>query len=176
MKFKFNEVAFALGKTILILILLEVFNTAFLPAIGLMNLKLAFSVLIVLFMAFKLETPFLPFLILVVQYIHSIFSIEGWAAGTLVGIIISVSVRYIRDLLNFGTAISTIIVVQIFQVVWFALIAFILSLKMATFGHFFHIFAKSLPETFILSILSPVFFAVFDRLWKVDKAQSGVIV
>ena len=115
MKYNASEIAIGLLKTLLLLIFVEMFTSAVLPAMGINDFKPAFNVLIVLFIAFKLETPFLPFLILVIQYIHSAFSIEGWGAGTFTGILVSISVRYVRDMLNFTSAISTIVVVQIFQ-------------------------------------------------------------
>jgi hypothetical protein len=176
MRYSPKDLMLGVLKTSLLLIVLEIFSTAFLPAIGLNNIKLAFSVLIVLFMAFKLETPFLAILILVIQYVHSIFSIEGWAIGTLVGIIISLSVKYLRDLLQFSTAVSTIIVVQIFQIAWFAMVAFLLSIKLGDFSSFFSIFWQFVPESILLSLLSPFFFTLLDRFWRVKDNGSGVAI
>ncbi len=177
---KYSPIDILLGtlKTCLLLIFLEIFTTAFLPSIGIDNFKPAFSVLIVLFLAFKFEHPFLPFLILITQYVHAIFSIEGWAIGTLAGVLISLSLRYLKDLLDFSTAISTIIVVQIFQLVWFVVISVMLSIKLGTFASFFSIFWKYVPESFVLSILSPLFFILLNKFWKVgsDNSASGVSI
>lgn len=163
-------------KTSLLLITLEIFSTAILPALGLNNIKLAFNVIIVLFLAFKLETPFLAFLILVLQYVHSIFSIEGWAIGTLVGIFISLSVRYLRDLLQFSTKFSTIVVVQVFQLVWFVMLATMLSIKLGDFSNFFVLFWNFVPESIFLSLVSPFFFDLLDRVWKVNDTSNGVAI
>lgn len=174
MRYSAKDIALGIIKTLLLLIALEVFTSALLPAIGLVNFKPAFSVLIVLFMAFKLETPVLPFLILLTQYTHSVFSIEGWGIGTLAGIIVALSVRYLRDLLHFSTAISTIVVVQIFQIAWFVMVSFMLSLKLGDFGAFFNIFWQFVPESFFISIISPFFFMVLDRVWGVKDSSRGV--
>lgn len=174
MRFNLPELSLALLKTLGLLVFLEIVSTSLFPAIGLENIKLAFSVLIVLFLAFKLETPLLPFFILIIQYFHSIFSIEGWATGTVVGIIISLSVRFLKDLLQFSSAISTIIVVQIFQIIWFLLMAFILSLKLSSFEHFLNMFWQFVPESFLLSLLSPLFFNLLDRVWKIGSRGNGV--
>jgi len=176
MKYSPSDIALGILKTSILLIILEIFSSAFLPSLGIIDFKPAFSVLIVLFLAFKLETPVLPFLILVTQFVHSIFSIEGWAIGTLTGIIVSLSVRYLKDLLDFSTAISTIIVVQIFQIAWFIMVSFMLSIKLGTFASFLSIFWQFIPESFVLSILSPLFFTLLDRVWKVGRGSRGVSI
>lgn len=163
-------------KTCGLLIVLEIFSTAFLPAIGIENVRLAFNVLIVLYLAFKIETPFLAFLILIVQYVHSAFSIEGWGIGTLVGIVVAMSVRYLRDLLQFSTAISTMVVVQIFQIAWFLMSAFLLSLKLGSFENFFFIFWKNVPASFVLTLMAPFFFKLLDNFWRTSDRTSGVTI
>ena len=150
MRYSPLEILYGTIKTCLLLIFLEIFTTAFLPSIGIENFKPAFSVLIVLFLAFKFDNPFLPYLIFITQYLHSIFSIEGWAIGTLAGILVSLSLRFLKDLLDFSTAISTIIVVQIFQLAWFLLISLMLSIKLGTFASFLSIFWQFVPESFVL--------------------------
>lgn len=173
MKYSALDIILGLVKTIALLVFLEIFTSTALPALGIEEFKPAFNVLIVLFLAFKVETPILPFLILILQYIHAGFSIEGWASGTFAGILIAVSVRYVKDMLNFSTAISTIVVVQIFQIFWFILVAIILSLKLGDFGHFINIFWKYLPESIFLSIISHHFFKLLDNFWNVDKKSSS---
>lgn len=159
-------------KTCLLLIFLEVFTTAILPSFGIVNLKPAFSVLIVLFLAFKFNHSALPYLIFVTQYVHSIFSIEGWAIGTLTGIIISFSLRFLKDLLDFSTALSTIIVVQVFQLAWFLMVSFMLSIKLGSFSSFFVTFWQFVPESVLVSLISPLFFILLERVWKMDRGSG----
>ncbi len=176
MRYSIQDIILGFIKTAGLLIFLEIFTSAALPALGIMNFKPAFNVLIVLFLAFKLEVPFLSFLILFYQYIHSIFSVEGWASGTLAGILIAISVRYVKDMLNFSSAIGTIIVVQIFQLAWFLLVAIILSLKLGDFSIFLSLFMKHLPESFFLSLISHHFFLLLDNFWQVNKKAGGVAI
>lgn len=173
MKYSPLEILLGLIKTTILLISLEVFSSAVLPALGIIDFKPAFNVLIVLYLAFKIESPILPFLILYFQYMHSIFSIEGWATGTFTGILISISVRFVKDMLSFNSAVSTIIVVQIFQIAWFILVSLLLSMKLGDFSHFFGIFWKYLPESFVLSLISHHFFKLLDSFWIVNKKSSG---
>ncbi|MBT4791532.1 MAG: hypothetical protein HON90_08170 [Halobacteriovoraceae bacterium] len=176
MKYSPQDIIIGFFKTALLLICLEIFTSAFLPAVGITNFKPAFNVLIILFLAFKLDVPFLPFLILLFQFIHSAFSIEGWASGTFAGILIALSVRYVKDMLNFSTPISTIIVVQIFQLAWFILVAVILSLKLGDFSNFIFIFMKYVPESIFLSVISHHFFMLLDNFWQVNRKTSGATI
>lgn len=171
-----KDIALGILKTCLLMVVLEIFTTALLPAIGIVNFRPEFNVLIVLFLAFKLETPVLPWLILIVQYFHSMFSIEGWAIGAFTGVVISLSVRFLKDMLDFSTAISTIIVVQLFQIGWFVISSFLLSLKLGDFGSYFTLFWQDIPESFMLSITAPLFFVLLDRFWKVNHNGVGVAI
>ena len=176
MRYSANEIAIGLLKTLLLLVFAEMFTSAVLPAMGIDDFKPAFNVLIVLYIAFKLETPFLPFLILIIQYIHSAFSIEGWGAGTFTGVLVSISVRYVRDMLNFTSAASTIIVVQVFQIIWFVFISLMLSMKQGDFSGFFSYIGSNLPESIFLSIISHHFFKLLDNFWMVDKRSTGMVL
>lgn len=173
MRYSALDILLGTLKTMLLLITLEIVTSAVFPAMGINSFKPAFNVLIVLYLAFKLDNPVLPFLILFFQYIHSIFSIEGWATGTLTGVLVSISVRYVKDMLNFSSAISTIIVVQIFQIAWFILIAILLSMKLGDLSHFFVLFWRFIPESIFLSLISHHFFKLLDSFWVMDKKSSG---
>jgi hypothetical protein len=165
LRFNLKDIALGTLKTSILLIFLEIFASAFFPAIGLNNFRPPFSVLLVLYIAFKINTPLLPFIILIIQNIHSVFSIEGWAISTLIGVIIALSVKYFKDVLDFSTAISTIVVVQISQILWFLMLALFLCIKLSNFANFFTIFWQFVPESIALSLASPLFFILLDKLW-----------
>lgn len=171
-----QDITIGLVKTLLLLLFTEIFTTAILPSLGILEFKPAFNVLIVLFLAFKLETPLLPFLILIIQYIHSAFSIEGWGAGTFTGVLVSISVRYLKDMLNFTSALSTIIVVQVFQLLWFIFISLMLSMKQGHFDNFFGYIVSNIPETIFLSLISHHFFKLLDNFWMVNKRNTGMVI
>lgn len=174
MRYRFVDILLAMSKTLLLLFVLEIISTAVFPAFGLIQFKLAFSVLIVLFMAFKLDTPALPFLILTVQFFHSAFSIEGWGVGTLAGVLIAISMKYLRDMLEFSSNISTIVVVQVFQIAWFVIINILLCIKMNDFSHLMEMIWRYVPPSIFLSLVSPFFFKLLDRFWMVGDRSRGV--
>lgn len=172
MRYSLNDILIATLKTALLLVALEIVGSALFPAIGLTNFRPAFSVLIVLYIAFKVNSPLLPFIILVIQNVHSVFTVEGWAISTLIGVLVAIAVKYLKDLLDFSTAISTIIVVQVSQVVWFTLLALFLCIKLSDFTNFFTIFWQFIPGSIALSLVSPWFFTLLDKVW-ISKSQTS---
>lgn len=160
-------------KTFAILIVFEILSSSVLPILGIHQFKPAFSVLVVLYFAFKLDDPVLPFLILFTQFIHAGFSIDGWALGTMIGILIATLVRYTKDMLSFSNPVSTIIVVQVFQIFWFIIFSLLVTTKMGDFSQFFFVFFKYLPESIFISLISPSAFKLFDRFWKVGQVRGS---
>lgn len=154
--------------TLLILILLEVFSTAFLPVIGIENYRLSFNILIILYLGFKLESPALAILVFIIQYFHSFFSIEGWAMGTFAGVLICMLIGYLKDLIHFSTTGMTILVNQIFQTAWFIIVSGLLYIKTGSSEYILQKLWKFIPESLVLSLLSPLLFLLLDRIWKLD--------
>ncbi|MBF0298573.1 MAG: hypothetical protein HQK51_07635, partial [Oligoflexia bacterium] len=116
---KIGKIITAFLVTILLLIVLEIITTAFFPAIGINKYRPTFNILIILFLAIKLETPLLAIFILIIQYFHSAFTIEGWAFGTFAGIIICMIVDPLKHMLHLSTPLITILIVEILQIIWF---------------------------------------------------------
>ncbi|MDC1175727.1 hypothetical protein OAT67_10030 [Bacteriovoracaceae bacterium] len=155
--------------TLLILFVLEIISTALLPLLGVESIRIPFNILIILFLGFKVNSPALALMILGTQYFHSFFSIEGWEMGTVAGILICILIGYLKDLLHFSSAGFTIIVTQIFQTVWFIIISGLFYLKFGSFDYVIEKFWRFLPESIIISILSPFFFSVLDKIWNVGE-------
>src|SRR3990167_5239120 len=94
--------------TLFILLILEVFSSAVMPAIGFRDFTLAFNVLIIIFLGFRYSGAVLPWFILILSLLHSSFSIEGWAVGTFAGVIICILITYLKDIVQISSLISTI--------------------------------------------------------------------
>jgi len=168
-KGQIKDLIIPLFITLLILVVLEIISTALLPAFGIQKYIIPFNILIVLYLGFKLETPYLAILILIVQYFHSFFSIEGWELGTIAGIFICIVISYLRDLIHFSSAAITITVTQVFQVVWFLIVSSLFYLKTGNMGILVEKMWRFIPESIAISLLAPFFFAIFDRIWGVNS-------
>ncbi|MBF0362626.1 MAG: hypothetical protein HQK49_16520 [Oligoflexia bacterium] len=171
---KIGKIITSFLLTILLLLILEIVTTAFFPAIGLNKYRPTFNILIILFLAIKLETPILPIFILIVQLFHSAFTIEGWAFGTFAGVIICMIVGPLKHMLHLSTPLITILIVELLQIVWFIVESVLLFFRLDKFSFIIERFWLFLPESIIIAICSPLFFKLLDMIWKEDKDRMEV--
>ena len=167
---QFKRIITPLLASILVLIFLEIVSTAFLPMVS--SYRIPFYILLTLFMAFRLEMVYLPFLILAIQYIHSFFSVEGWETGTIAGVIVCIVIAYFKDILHFSSYFITVIVTQVSQIVWFGVVALLLYFKGADEVFFIDKLWRFIPESFIASLISPAFISLFDRIWAISEKNA----
>ena len=159
--------------TIIVLIVLEIFSSSVIPMLGLTNLRLSFNVLIVLYLVLRVSITPIPFCIMLIQMVHSLFSIEGWALGTIAGIIVLFFMNYLKDLIHFSSGITTMITVQISQLGWFVIMGIMMSLKMGDFSGVFDMLIRFLPQSIVLSLISPFMFKLLDIIWSSIKPSSS---
>ncbi|MBL7665746.1 MAG: hypothetical protein JNM93_11485 [Bacteriovoracaceae bacterium] len=171
---KLKDIVVSFMITTVLLLFLEVFSSSFLPAVGLDEYRLGFHVLIVLFIAFRIESIYLPYLVLGFELIHSIFSIEGWASGTFAGVVICFLISYLKDLIQLNSRLSTIVIVQIFQTVWFLIVAGLITIKTDEMSYFLLRLPRFVSESLFLSLISPLFFELLSRFWKTNRDGQGV--
>lgn len=176
MRMRLSQVLISFGITIALLLGLEVFTSTLLPALGWKEYRLTFNVLIILFLAIRMDSPLVPWMILVLQMIHSIFSIEGWALGTFAGVIVMLSANYLKELLQLTTAFMTMMTVQLFQLIWYLTVTLIICLKISDFDKFGLIIGSFIPGSIFLSLISPGIFWLLEIIWKTpkDAVHQGV--
>jgi hypothetical protein len=169
MKMRLSQLLISFAITLALLTGLEIVTSTLLPALGWKEYRLTFNVLIILFLAIRLDSSAVPWFILGLQLIHSIFSIEGWALGTLAGIIVMMSANYLKELLHLTTAFMTMLTVQFFQVIWFFTVTLIICLKISDFEKFGMILWSFIPGSILLSLISPALFWLLGLIWRVPS-------
>lgn len=176
MRMRLSQMLVSFAISIGLLLGLEVVTSTILPALGWHEYRLTFNVLIVLFIALRLNSPLVPWMIMGLQFIHSIFSIEGWALGTIAGLIVMVSANYLKELLHLTTAFMTMITVQLFQIIWYFTVTLIICLKISNFDKFGMIIWSFIPGSILLSLISPIIFWILEQIWRVpsDGGPAGV--
>jgi hypothetical protein len=173
MKMRLSEVLISFAMSLGLLIGLEIVTATVMPAFGWTEYRLPFNVLIILYLALRLDSPTVPWLILGLQLIHSIFSIEGWALGTFAGLIVLVSANYLKELLHLTTAFMTMLTVQLFQLIWYFTVTLIICLKISDFDKFGMIIWSFIPGSILLSLISPALFWVLSQIWRVPSERSA---
>ena len=176
MRMRYSQILISFAITLALLIGFEIVTSTVLPALGWKEYRLTFNVLIILFMAIKMDSPIVPWLILGLQLIHSIFSIEGWALGTLAGVIVMLSANYLKEILQLSTAFMTMLTVQLFQFIWYLTVTLVICLKISDFEKFGLILWSFIPGSILLSLISPIIFWLLEMVWRVpsDSGPRGV--
>ncbi len=176
MKMRFSQLLISFAITLGLLLGLEIVTSTLLPAIGWKEYRLTFNVLIILFLAIRMDSPAVPWMILVLQIVHSIFSIEGWALGTFAGVIVMLSANYLKEILHLTTAFMTMLTVQLFQVIWYLTVTIIICLKISDFDKFGMIMGSFIPGSIMLSLISPILFWILQTIWRTpsDGGPRGV--
>ena len=151
------------------LFIVEVLSSTIFPFMGLLEFRIPFNVLLVLYVGFKFDMSYVPITIFVIQYCYSFFTIEGWETGTIAGIIIYAIISYFKDVIYLSSAATTVMFVQIFQFVWLIIVSLLFYIKLGSFSFFIEKIWRFIPESIILSLLAPVFFMLFDIIWQVGK-------
>jgi len=169
MRMRFSQMLISFAITLALLVGFEIVTSTILPALGWKEYRLTFNVLIILFMAIKMDSPIVPWLILGLQLIHSIFSIEGWALGTLAGVIVMLSANYLKEILQLSTAFMTMLTVQLFQFIWYLTVTLVICLKISDFDKFGLILWSFIPGSILLSLISPLIFWLLEMVWRVPS-------
>lgn len=172
MRMRVSQIVIAFAITLLLLLGLEIVTSTILPVMGWKEYRMTFNVLIILFLAIRMDSPTVPWMILGLQLIHSVFSIEGWALGTLAGIIVMLSANYLKELLHLTSAFMTMLIVQLFQFVWYLTVTVVICLKISDFDKFGMILWTFIPGSLLLSFISPVLFWILETIWRVPSDGS----
>jgi hypothetical protein len=176
MRMRLSQILISFAITLGLLTGLEIVTSTILPAMGWHEYRLTFNILIIIFLAIRLDSAIVPWMIMGLQVIHSVFSIEGWALGTLAGLIVMMSANYLKELLHLTTAFMTMFTVQLFQLIWYLTVTTIICLKISNFDKFAMILWSFIPGSILLSLLSPLLFWVLEKVWRIspDSGPRGV--
>lgn len=158
-----------MGLTVILLVILEIVTATVFPLVGIENYQIPFNILIVFYLSFKLDSPYLAVLIFLVQFFHSLFSIEGWAIGTFIGVLISRIIYFFKETVDFFAFPLVTLVVQASFLLWLLFSSLFLYFQNGPIWSRFWVF---IPESIIASLLAPVLFIVLERIWKQDEEAS----
>lgn len=169
MRMRLSQLLISFAISLGFLIGLEIVTATFLPAMGWHEYRLTFNVLIIIFIAIRLDSPLVPWMIMALQMVHSLFSVEGWALGTLAGLIVMISANYLKEVLHLTTAFMTMFTVQLFQMIWHFTVTLVICLKISNFDKFGIILWSFIPGSILLSFIAPVLFWLLEQVWKVPS-------
>jgi hypothetical protein len=86
------------------------------------------------------------------------------------------SANYLKEILHLSSAFMTMLIVQIFQIIWYITVTLVICLKISDFDKFGLIIWSFIPGSILLSLVSPALFWILGLIWKVpsDGGPQGV--
>jgi hypothetical protein len=172
MRLRFGELVSALFLSLLLLIVLDIFSTTIVPSLGIAHLTLNFTILFVLFLNFYVDHSLMAVVILISQYVHSLFTVESWAYGTFTGILTGFVLSQLKEVVDFDSPLITSLICFFYQLLWFGVISLLIYLKGSTHYPFFHSLWQYLLSALMLSLFGPFFFMILKKIWKVGRQDS----
>jgi len=165
---------FMMLKTVFILFLLDFLSATFLPTVSNYSFAISFNLIVITYLSLHLLPSYLPFIILIINLFHSVFSIEGWALGTFVGCLISYIILILREMMQFTSYLMISLLMLFVQMLWSFISGFTLSLKTQEWEWLIVYARHSIWQAVLLSLLAPLFFMLLNKIWsrKDDESQD----
>jgi len=169
-----REAKFFIPRFLIVLclfILLDIMNTTLLPILGL-SIRPPFFLILILYLAFFKEFSFIPLLVFIIHYSHSIFSIEGWAITTLSSLFLIVIIGQFREVIHLSNFIMAIFFLELFQIIWLALFSLFLFIKVGNIDFISHKISYVFYEITIVSLVAPLFFKFLNHFFNSQDGMS----
>ena len=174
-KMRLTDIVPLMTISLLLLIVVEVFMTTLFPILGMTYFRLPFHILLVLFLAFNIDTPYLSILVFLIMLIHSLFTVESWAIGTATGVFVLIGLSYVRGLLHPSAPLITILVTEFFLLLWNFISSILVYFRLNDMSIVVERFWTFLPASILISLFSPLLFGWMTRIWqgRMLKSSSG---
>jgi hypothetical protein len=156
-----------MAKTILICIIFDLFFMTLLPLFSLKWMAVSITQIVIIFLSFTIGYSWLPYGILALQMSHGLFSLEGWALGTLIGTLFCLLMIRLKALVQITGPLSTIITTYIIQLVWCIVAGVLTSIKNNDWKFFQLFFNQGLTYGLITALISPFIFFMLRKIWLV---------
>ena len=156
-----------MAKTISICIAFDLFFMTILPLLSLKWMAVSITQIVIIFLSFTIGYSWLPYGILVLQVSHGLFSLEGWALGTLIGTTFCLIMIRLKALVQISGPISTILTTYIIQLFWCLMAGVLTSLKNHDWKFFQLFFYQGLTYGIMTALISPVVFYLLRKIWLV---------
>ncbi len=160
-------------KTLIIVFIFDFLSSSFFPTFQKTYFFPSFHILILIYFAFFQPAARLPFLVLMVESFHSIFTVEGWALGTLTGCIIVNILVLVKDTIQFSSFVATFFLVYVVQILWSVTSGLFLSIKLENWMILKSYFQFSLVQGIILGLVALPFFKLLEKIWDKESVPSS---
>lgn len=165
LNFQFKDFAWMIIKTLFLIFILDFLSSSFFPTFNQTYFFPSFHILILIYLSFFQPAERLPFLVLIIESFHSLFTVEGWALGTITGCIIANILILVRDTIQFSSFIATFFLVYAVQVLSSLISGTLLSIKLENWIILKTYLSFSLVQGIVLGLIALPFFKFLEKIW-----------
>ncbi len=170
MRYTLSDFSFRFFLTVLLLLLLEIIGATVLPSLFSYHYRFFFLGVVCIYMALEIPSSLQPYTLLILCWVHSIFSVEGWAINCLIALVLMVILSVIKDLIQLSTYFSKVFFYFVGLFFWDLLRVIIISLKSNAFDGFLVLITDDLIANLILALITPFLLLPLTGIWKVYKS------
>ncbi len=163
MRVTLNNINKSAILSLLLFLFLEVLSSSIF--VSLSGLSLDFSVLFCLYFCLKFEVEIAPYLILLIQWLHSLFSSLSWSLETMIGLFFIFIIKVFKETLQLEGGRNRILITFVFYILWYLVRYIIYFFKFSNLEYLKSQVSHDLLSCFIITIFSIVIFKLLDRIW-----------
>lgn len=170
MRYSLSDLGAKFLTTTLFLIILEIISATIISSLFDYHLRFFFLGVFCIYFSLELQLGSRPYIFLIFSWIHSIFSLEGWAMNCMIALLFLAILSVIKDLIQLNTYKSKCVFYFLGLLFWDFLRVIIVSLKLNTFENFLVVLGDDLLGNVFLAILSPLVLFLLNSIWETQKA------
>jgi hypothetical protein len=122
------------------------------------------------YLSLKVQHARIPYLIFALCLSHSVFTSEGWAINTFIGILLYLVMSALREKVNLGSFFSLVCFYFISLFSWDLLRSIIWSMKSARISLIPEMISADILSNLILALITPLLVKLFASVWMSEKS------
>ena len=133
--------------------------------VSLTGLNLDFSVLFCLYFCLKFEVEIAPYLILFIQWIHSLFSSLSWSLETCIGLFFIFIIKAFKETLQLEGGRNRILIAFISYILWYFVRYIIYYLNFSNLAYLKSQASYDFMSSLVITFSAIFIFKILDRIW-----------
>ncbi len=149
--------------SILLFLFLEILASSIF--VSLTGLNLDFSVLFCLYFCLKFEVEIAPYLVLLIQWLHSLFSSLSWSLETIIGLFFIFIIKVFKETLQLEGGRNRILITFVFYLLWYFVRYVIYFFKFSNLEYLKSQVSHDFFSSIVITISAVFIFKLLDKLW-----------
>lgn len=138
---------------------------AVIPEFGFMDFRLDISSVFVVFFALNRRGSWLPWVILYVEFVQSLFSITGWGHNVIAGLIVLIIARVFKEFINVKHVFASFLFIEILLLIRYMILSLFWVAKMEAMTSWPEMMIDYLPQSLFMTLVALPMFKILEKVW-----------